>query len=431
MKEICINQYQDFLMLNKNKGIIIDYLVGDFEIIYNVTDIKIRNEYSKEYEILDLEYENKKDRLNTDNITIVLIPTYKCNMECEYCYEGHIKTRSKHIGENNIKIIIETIKSITEKNRFINFILLGGEPITDENMKWFSDFFTEFQKESINYTVSCISNGLEISNNIEKMKQIGITYCQLTFDGTEEVHNKRKKSKIKNYNPFKQVCKAIDTLLKFGIDTTIRVNVDENNIKDLDKIIELLWSYDWPANERFSIYIYPISMSGNDLNKKYLSENNILNLVLKKLNEIPKEKRIYSLDFHGLEFINGIIEGRVFIPKFNFCSSCKNQYVFDSLGNVYTCWWGVDNPEFAIGKYNEFECQWDRDKIKKWHTHNVNNINMCKICKYKYICGGGCVFKAVDSHGKLESGNCAEFKEIIKTYLKYKFQETLELCKNE
>lgn len=50
----------------------------------------------------------------------------------------------------------------------------------------------------------------------------------------------------------------------------------------------------------------------------------------------------------------------------------------------------------------------------------MDTIEKCKKCKYRFICGGGCVFKANLNYGTINEENCSDFYEIIEEYLKYK-----------
>lgn len=77
----------------------------------------------------------------------------------------------------------------------INFKQLNQKTyqLTKPNLKWFYAFFSNFKPYGIDYKISCISNGLEIRRNLKLINKIGLTNIQLTLDGLDKVHNKRKK----------------------------------------------------------------------------------------------------------------------------------------------------------------------------------------------------------------------------------------------
>lgn len=105
-----INQYQDIFFIN-GCVIIVDYLLGTLEIIekwdkkaeVNFINSSLYNAYEKRFSEL------QKQMKNEEELTVVLIPSYRCNMECEYCYEGHQKRKSK-------------VMSYVEKNEIIEMI---------------------------------------------------------------------------------------------------------------------------------------------------------------------------------------------------------------------------------------------------------------------------------------------------------------------
>ncbi len=423
MRKLDVNQFQEFFHV-KNKGVLIDFLVGTMELYDDYKNIEVCNIFSEEYRELENEYVKNKNLLKSHECTIVLIPSYHCNMECEYCYEGHVKSKSGIISTDEIEIIINQIKKIIAKHDYqsICFILLGGEPIYEKNLNFFKYFFSVFKDENIPYSIACVSNGLDISEKIDTILEIGISQFQLTIDGLEKVHNMRKRSKIIDKNPFINVCKSVDTLLNLGIDTIVRINIDKDNVDSIPDIAKLIKERGWSKYENFSAYLYPISYSGNFIDKEYDDEVNILCKVINQIERLSIEENVFELDFHGLDFIDNILEGKTFLPKFQFCSSCSSQFVFDGNRNIYTCWWGGNNKAFKIGDFNNLSSNLYKNEVDRWNNHSILSIKSCFNCKYKYICGGGCVFKANMNHGSLDNGNCADFTNIFRIYLEYKLE---------
>ena len=82
-----LNQYQDLFHIN-NRSIIVDYFMGQLEDTgTKKAKEKVQEIYSKDYETYEKEY---FDRINKsgqkDELTVVIVPYYECNMEFEYCY---------------------------------------------------------------------------------------------------------------------------------------------------------------------------------------------------------------------------------------------------------------------------------------------------------------------------------------------------------
>lgn len=410
------NQYQDKFKLKKNIYIL-DYLKGTLQKYPLNERVELINDEESKY--LDNLYKKYSYRLNPSVLSIALIPTYNCNMKCIYCYEGNLTIMKERMLSSDIDNIIKYIKKIYDEGSFseINFSLLGGEPITKDNIKWFNDFFIEFKKLNLKFNISCISNGLEIRDNIEYILDMKLSHIQLTLDGLEKTHNYRKKSKIKGLNPYNGVINTVDILLESKIYTSLRMNVDMYNVSEIIKINSLINEKGWNKSKFFDAYLYPVTQSSDSNSKKYISETLLFEKVLNELSKLNTSDNNLSLDFHGVDFVDSLLRKEIFVPKNKFCASCSSQYVFDCKGNIYTCWWGASKSEFIIGNFRKDN--FDSEKVKAWHYHDVNSIENCISCKYKYICGTGCVFKSYSREKTLNAGNCSDFYNIIKLYLSY------------
>ncbi|MBO6232968.1 MAG: radical SAM protein [Clostridia bacterium] len=410
-----INQYQDVITTKSGRVFLVDYLVGD---IRELTEDEYIESFDNETAELAKEYEVELEKICSTQMTVVLIPTYGCNLKCEYCYEGCI-TNTNDYSKLNVETVIEAILKIKEgfKYESVSFVMLGGEPISGKNLKWFESFFSDFRKTGVSYEVNCISNGVNVINSINSILNIGVTNIQITLDGMEEQQNKRRPSKDSSINVFKSVVRGIDTLLKNNINVNVRINVDTDNISDLTKLHHFFEMKKWWNNEHFSAYIYPISFNGNDVNALYPSEDEMLKLVTEEL--LNLENCCFSLDFHGLDFADQMLQGNIFYPNLTFCEAATNQFVFNDTGNIFTCWWGTSIEEFKLSDSKSIFSKEFNTNIAKWHNRKINKIEECIKCKYRFVCGGGCSYKAHLNHGSFQKGNCAPFKENINIFLDY------------
>ena len=193
--------------------------------------------------------------------------------------------------------------------------------------------------------------------------------------------------------------------------------MDTNNISDLTKLHNFFEQKKWWDNEHFSAYIYPISFNGNDSNALYPSEDEMLKLVTAEL--LNLKKCFFSLDFHGLDFAEQMLQGNIFYPSLTFCEAATNQFVFNDTGNIYTCWWGTSIEEFKLSSIKAIFSEQFNMNIAKWHNRKINKIEECIKCKYRFVCGGGCSYKAHLNQGTFQKGNCAPFKENIRIFLDY------------
>lgn len=417
-----LNQFQSYYEINEHRGAIVDFLFGTITHIYQAQDtLRFNNTFVEDLKPLSQKLSDcLLNTRNKDFVNIVLIPSYECNMKCVYCYEGSTTSSKTHIEDINIDRLLDCVEDIVDHENVdrVHFHLLGGEPITKRNMQFFTNFFSRFKH--YNYVISCISNGLEITANIDTILKNQFKRFQITLDGDEIVHNNRRLPKKKNISGFEMICKGVDLLLDHGLSVELRVNIDEGNIHSIPSLNEFIMNKNWMRNKLFQAYIYPISENGNDKNLCYLPEKDMLSKAIKEINKITKYKFHFTLGFHGFSFIDSLLLDTIPSPHFTFCSANTNQYVFDPSGKIYGCWRGFSNNQFDIGTVNNDNYHLDNDAVIKLRDRNVSSIADCKYCKFRFICGGGCTYKAMRKAKNLLSPHCAEFDELFKIYLRYR-----------
>ncbi|OGS07132.1 MAG: hypothetical protein A2270_03865 [Elusimicrobia bacterium RIFOXYA12_FULL_51_18] len=357
-------------------------------------------------------------------INATIIPSYLCNLRCVYCYEG-AKTASKEcMTPEYAGAIADALRGLLEKHGAdrLQLTLLGGEPLLAAHKPFYTGLFRKLADLDCKIRTVCITNGVSVPDYLPELRGWNVKDFQLTVDGAEKTHNLRRKAPPgSGLNSFHAACRAIGLLLESGSSVSMRVNIDESNLGDLPELEKVILENGWQANPGFSAYLYPISENGCNTNMCYAPETRLIGLALDVLQN-KCAGRVFRPRFHGLDFVDACLASRPAAPRFNFCSASKNQYVFDPVG-AYTCWWGVSNPAFAIGSYSEKGYKIDSEKTAVCHGRNIARISKCRKCRYKYICGAGCAYKALANTGELMSGNCAEFETIIGAYVRYRFNE--------
>lgn len=405
-----LNQFQQCYKFGNN-NIIIDYLLGTYKVIEK--DERLDRMYDSELEDkVESKLKQIKKISKPNKLSVTLIPSFKCNMKCIYCYEGDTIKEQKNITKKDIEPIINLIINFL-KNKNINFIkfeLLGGEPLIEEHVIWFKEFFKHFKNTDINYSISCTTNGLNIDKYLGFILEEKIESVQITVDGPEEVHNKRRKGNGKT-GSFKKIIDNIIKLSSEGIKVYLRVNIDESNISSL---YSLFLETHNKFNENVFPYLYPISFNGINNNEKYPTELELFKMVLNEFVKYPELSDYFDIDFHGIKFIKTIFKKKVFVPKLKFCGACTSQLVIDGNKDVYTCWWAAGKKQLKIGDIYGLN-----SIIDKWNERSTLTLTRCKTCKFRMICGGGCAYKAYINKGTPFVEQCADYNGIIQTYLDF------------
>ena len=125
---------------------------------------------------------------------------------------------------------------------------------------------------------------------------------------------------------------------------------------------------------------------------------------------------------HGIDFIDSLFHRKVPSPLLKFCGANNNQFVFAPDGCVYPCWWGHGDMSNCLGRYDSNICI-NESVFQNWQRRNVLILEQCKNCKYRFLCGGGCTYKALEKTRSVMNGNCADFYNIFQIYLEYYYEK--------
>ena len=125
--------------------------------------------------------------------------------------------------------VIDFIKERSPNSSSISIKWYGGEPLIEFNK--IVQITNEVKPLFENFSASIITNGYLLTpDKIEQFEELGIRQIQITLDGPEEIHNKRRPLK-NGKGSFNQILRNIDYLFSVNekIFVTIRVNIDRSN----------------------------------------------------------------------------------------------------------------------------------------------------------------------------------------------------------
>lgn len=356
-------------------------------------------------EISFMNYISKKSRDNRNTLSLTLIPTLKCNFKCPYCYE--VNSVKESMSSSIISKIPTFITNILSKNKIdkIKVMWYGGEPLlaldTIEILKNQIDSIAK--NEDIEVEYSMVSNGFLINNdNLERIKSLNLRDIQITIDGPEQIHNKRRI--LKNGKPtYSVIMDNIQKLTKFT-KVLVRINVDNTNhkdtseiLKDLEKIIN---------RENLIIYIARVDP---------INSEEIDNICLTN-----KEFSNVEIDFNRKLLEDGYYVNLVPPLGLALCGAMTSLcYVIDPFGDVHKCWNTVGIREDRVGNISD-----DNDMSVNEIMNDIlwSNADMldeeCKKCKVLPLCYGGCSYYKVKGKKR-----CISFKENIDDLLFMKYKE--------
>lgn len=346
-------------------------------------------------------------------ILLVLKITGNCNFNCAYCYD-HSKTRIDTIIP--IDKVKTTITTILAKNRGINLVFHGGEPLLHfpliREIVTFAVQATRGFKQ-INFFIQ--TNGSLFNREIIDFLDKYNFFVGVSLDGMTESTNAHR------------TVKSVATCLEFF----------NKNIKEYGEfyrrrvgIICTLSKLNLAAAPNFifwlqnlgikSIALNPLMLSGKakQLSNNVVATEELLELFSNLITLVKNNK----LEHISLENINKFISSLVRLRAndlchANPCGAGYNFLVIDSQGNYRACDCIYDN--YFLLDNNANNCISDaRTKILQRREYMKNHA--CSTCAIFGFCGGGCIAAALANTGTdkaFAESNCKIKKFFYKTLL--------------
>lgn len=238
-------------------------------------------------------------------------------------------------------------------------------------IKRLSNFFINFCEENkINYDAGIVTNGYCIDEStISLFKEAKINHCQITLDGTEETHDKRRIFSDGS-GTFSTI---INNIIKYGDsipNLVIRVNIDKDNTHALKEL-----------KERF-----------RNVGK---SKIRILPAPFRNTWNCFEESKCFSCqDFQNFE-LYCIKSGDVSIAlkaipsiKANHCTAdLKNSFFIGPDGSLYKCWCDIGVEKQVVGNISN---PTDISNINGYVKFDPYLDAECSICRLLPVCLGGC-----------------------------------------
>jgi len=339
------------------------------------------------------------------------IVNYDCNFRCAYCYENMISNKgkgwSKQIMTKEMADKAFQCMDKMEPNRgkhFEEIILYGGEPLMEENVEIMN--YVVYKGSQLGYNFNAITNGYDLELFENLLGKGLIEKLQITLDGDEKYHNKRRFHHKKGAS-FKKIIDNIQLALDKGVYVRVRSNIEGNNIESAKKLMTDLERFGFYKYQNFSFY-------------PALLENHTTSLI-----SCGPEKQLDFLTSYDFESISSLFLKRkgeyallissalenkkpIYLQP-THCGANKGMYILDPVGDIYCCLEVVGIKEQVIGNYKD-GLVWTQ-QYEAWKGRSVDKIPECTKCRYALICGGGCSARIVDKG--LKTANCNNFPTIL------------------
>lgn len=328
----------------------------------------------------------QQDKYNEHYMHLTILPTINCNLACPYCYED------KRDENMTLKVIQKLKKFVTDKIdnlSNLNVTWYGGEPLLQigviEKLSRF--FIQECDKKNVRYNAKMITNGTLLTDNIvDILIQSKVTQLQVTIDGPEDVHNKRRYYKCGTKESFQDIIRGLKAC-QGNIPVNIRINVDYSNIEHFKELIDYL-----KINGLLGIN----------------SKNGVSLGLVKKWTANVKmdEKKMLSINEFGykLEDLKNYLKKQQILSRDSYCfnptTPCGVLNILNFLimpnGELSKCWIHSTERDEVVGNL-ENGLDFSTNSTVTWTAYDPTLDNTCAKCSYLPVCAGGCPYDRLNN----------------------------------
>lgn len=302
--------------------------------------------------------------------------TLKCNSKCIHCGSSAGKTRSDELNTEEALKLVKDLKLCG----YDGIALMGGEPFLRHD--WY-DIAKEIKKQKMKLTI--VSNGLEIKNQIPKLKKLQIDCVSLSLDGgNPKTHDYIRGIK----GAYGRVWASLKLLQKEHIPVSVITTISKINIQELNMIRDLL------LNKKIAWQIQialPIGRFPRDLvisRKQFYGVAMFIAVNLKKYStrELP------IMGAHCFGYFSTILPELGLEPWFG-CQAGKSVLGIQSNGNIKGCL--ILSDDFIEGNVRTADLSdiinsGSNLKCNQYY-HRIDSQDYCYTCKMFKKCKAGCL----------------------------------------
>lgn len=359
------------------------------------------------YEKKILKYRYNKEKFNRETLTLTILPTFRCNLRCFYCFEDRTRTElmTPQIQEGVLQYVLKSLAGVNN----IHVCWFGGEPL----MAWkiictMSEKLMKIAEDNnCTYSARMISNGYLLDEDkIARLKEIGINSIQITLDGPPAMHSLRKSIKGDPETNFNFIIDKIKKLIDAKIKVKIRVNIDKKNLNAVDELLELLAKAGLQEAYIYPAMIEPYTKLCSDIENNCLHRDEFAEIET-WFNKLLLEKGLRK-------DLSEVLPA----PKGNFCISDQiNAVSIAPDGYVYKCWNTIGSRDAVLADVMDREE--DESENKKRNMRIIEDLTWdpfekqeCTSCKLLPVCMGGCPYQSKTSGDNIPY--CLTIKDTIR-----------------
>jgi len=329
--------------------------------------------------------------------------TNNCNLDCSYCYIHKSKdSMDWDIAKQSIDSLVRTAIRHDKSEVLIKFA--GGEPLLKIDLiKKIVEYCRKVGlRNGIGFSFHIVTNGTLATKEIAGYMLDESIAVSVSLDGLSK-YNDAQRAYRNGSGSFSEIDRGISILKDSGVTPYILTTVSSVNLPGLPKFTKYL--LDRKLGFRYSLY------RGYEEKADWIKP--YVNAVIKYFsqcydiieNNLPERSLLLMHQFCDVKLTR---------RKKRNCGVGSNGVVIGHRGEIAICQSILNKPVGDIWHGDMLDVVCKQHQYQATH-YSVENIDGCKDCQWKYLCGGGCPLSTKSVFGTFnkQSPYCDAFKTLI------------------
>ncbi len=360
-----------------------------------------------------LEMRARTDRLEGSVLTLTIAPTLACNFGCDYCFESRSSVRMS--DETQTALLAFTDRHLYRADG-LRLCWFGGEPtLCFPLIERLQQRFLELaEKHQVHlHPGQIITNGYLLDVAMaQRLRELGITRAQITLDGSQEMHDRRRKL----HNGQGTFARIIDNLCAAAgiLDIDVRINIDKDNVDCAPAAVTVL--QERGVLDKVRVTFAPIFPSGAvcaDIRDRCHDNAEFARILV----------RLYGqLAANGIEKID-----RPQIASGGMCGAIADGYYsVGPNGYLFKCWEELSlDADRSIGSvFSETLSAAQQANCEAYQAWQPLALSGCRSCAHAPVCMGGCPARGL-AQPDASQGVCPPWKYNLGDMLELAYRATM------
>jgi uncharacterized protein len=351
-------------------------------------------------------WEESNKLYEAEPLRVEIYPTFLCNLRCTYCFQSQQFHTCHTITEPQVVVAMFAAIARFQRSRGNAKVpiltLFGGEPLLKHKAQQ-RLIKTILDLSRVNgYRLRIITNGVHLSAYADLLSQYDIDFIQVTLDGPQQVHDKRRVF-AGGRGSFKYVVEGIDSALARRLRIVVRVNIDRDNVASLSELADFILGKQW-LDKGALVGVAPVDEFVPEA--AWCAEQTKID-TLRGLLEVRRhhpQTAFMAISYRLIQFFEYVVEnGRLPSPMIKYCpATMGNQISMDYLGNIFACCCMncCKTKGLGLGRFYP-SLEIDEKALAVWTNRDVRLLPTCQECSLALLCGGGCSRLVAEGAGDL------------------------------